>query len=63
MAAVKRAEELGVVEHVALSGTWKDANGAEHVNKFSKDDKSLMNLDSKHLNQSQIEALTDELMR
>lgn len=63
MAAVRRAIELGVVERKDISGTWKDANGVEHTNKYTKDQENLFNLDSKNLNQDQIEVLTNEIMK
>lgn len=62
-AAVRRAVELGVAEFQDVSGTWTDANGIEHKQEFSASLGTYYTLDSKQLNQNQIEALTAEFMR
>lgn len=59
---VQTAIDLGIVERQDVEGTWKD-NGVDVSNKISATSKSFMNLQTKHMNEAQISALTAEIMR
>lgn len=59
---VQTAIDLGIVERVDVKGTWK-SNGKEVSNIIYSEDKNFMNLETKHMNEQQISALTKQIMR
>lgn len=60
---VETAINLGIVERQVVKGDWKTKAGAEVSHEIKADAKSFMNLQTKHMNESQISALTAEILK
>jgi hypothetical protein len=61
-AEIKAAERLGIVEYEDVSGEWTSTDGQKVKHEFKASIGTYYTLNSKFLNQDQIEALTSELM-
>ena len=60
---IKKAVDLGLVEHYDLNKSWKTSSGEEVNVKFSASENTLWNLRSSHLNRLQINAVSSELLK
>jgi len=60
---VDTAVDLGIVQRVNRSGQWTDKSGAQAGFSISADSRSLMNLETTQLNETQLETLTSEILK